>query len=85
MGYGQHLIPLGYLEVPLPPACSLVWRALWNRPAPFWLTKKSVSQQGLDVYASADFVLLIYFNSAGSYIGHNLSEHFHFLATDTQS
>ena len=24
MGSGQHLIPFGYLEVPLPPACSLV-------------------------------------------------------------
>ena len=34
MGSGQHLIPFGYLEVPLPAACSLVWRALWNRPAP---------------------------------------------------
>ena len=34
MGSGQHLIPIGYLEVPLPAACSLVWRALWNRPAP---------------------------------------------------
>ena len=39
MGSGQHLIPIGYLEVPLPAACSLVWRALWNRPAPFWLVR----------------------------------------------
>ena len=35
MGSGQLLIPFGYLEVPLPAACSLVRRALWNRPAPF--------------------------------------------------
>ena len=47
MGSGQHLIPFGYLEVPLPPACSLVWRALWNRPAPL---KKSYHVQILSKY-----------------------------------
>ena len=39
MGSGQLLIPFGYLEVPLPAACSLVRRALWNTPAP--LAKRS--------------------------------------------
>ena len=34
IGSGQLLIPFGYLEVPLPAACSLVRGALWNRPAP---------------------------------------------------
>ena len=34
MGSGQLLIPFGYLEVPLPAACSSVRRAFWNRPAP---------------------------------------------------
>ena len=37
MGSGQLLIPFGYLEVPLPAACSLVRRAFWNRPAPFFI------------------------------------------------
>ena len=33
MSSGQLLIPIGYLEVPLPPACFIVWQALWNRLA----------------------------------------------------
>ena len=47
MGSGQHLIPIGYLEVPLPAACSLVWRALWNRPAPFILYKGCITVRGV--------------------------------------
>ena len=34
MSSGQLLIPIEYLEVPLPPACFLVWPPFWNKSAP---------------------------------------------------
>ena len=49
MGSSQHLIPFGYLEVPLPPACFLVWRALWNRPAPFRGRPPRMREAGLKI------------------------------------
>ena len=34
MSSGQLLIPIKYLEVPLPAACILVWPPFWNKSAP---------------------------------------------------
>ena len=36
MSSGQLLIPIEYLEVPLPAACFLVWPPFWNKSAPLW-------------------------------------------------
>ena len=48
MSSGQLLIPIEYLEVPLPAACFLVRPPFWNKSAPFRCKINNSISEGMD-------------------------------------